>query len=97
MAATSRLTIRVLPNAPKNEVIGKDEQGWWKIKLSAPAVEGKANLVLLRFLSAVSGVPVSKISIDRGERARIKVIQIDGIDLVDMERLMASSRTQKIK
>jgi uncharacterized protein (TIGR00251 family) len=97
MTAISRLSIRVLPNAHKDEVVGQDEKGCWKIKLAAPALEGKANQALIRFLSAVSGVSVSRISIDRGERTRVKVIQIVGIELVDLEKLLAGGIQQKAK
>lgn len=44
------MRIRVVPNAKTTEIAQKMDDGTWKIRLTAPAVAGKANTQLLRFL-----------------------------------------------
>ena len=47
-----------------------------KIRLGAPAVDGKANAELIRFLADAFGVPQRNVQIMRGEKARAKVVRI---------------------
>jgi uncharacterized protein (TIGR00251 family) len=51
-----------------------------KIKLRAPAVEGKANAALRKFLAEELDIPQCAIVLERGERSRDKVIRIDDLD-----------------
>jgi uncharacterized protein len=73
----TRLKVRVTPNAPKNAVVSWTEDEL-RLKVKAPAVEGKANAALIEYLSELAGVPRAKIQIKAGEKARIKLIEIDG-------------------
>lgn len=59
-----------------------------RIRLQAPAVEGKANLELQRFLAVAFGVRRSAITILRGEHARDKTILIRGISEVPADILV---------
>lgn len=72
------LAIAVVPNAPRSEIVG-----WLgdavKIKVHAPPVEGKANLVLCEFLAERLGVPRRAVSLLRGDTSRRKVIRIAGL------------------
>ena len=72
-----RLKVRVTPNARKNAVVSWTEDEI-RLKIKAPAVEGKANAALIEYLSELTGVPRAKIQIKAGEKARIKLIEIDG-------------------
>jgi uncharacterized protein (TIGR00251 family) len=66
--------IRVQPGASKNEIVPTPEGV--KVRLQAPAVEGKANKACIQFLSKQLGIPKRRIAITRGERARVKEITI---------------------
>jgi uncharacterized protein len=72
-----RLKVRVIPNARKNEVAActGDEI---RLKVKAPAVDGKANAALIEYLAELMDVPRSKIQIKAGEKARIKVVELEG-------------------
>ena len=50
-----------------------------KIKLRAPAMEGKANAALIRFLAAQLGILPRQIALMRGEKSRDKLIRIKGL------------------
>ena len=61
-----------------------------KIKLSAPALEGKANAALHSFLAEELKVPESKIVLERGQKSREKLIRIEGLSEEDVRcRLLA--------
>ena len=67
-----------------------------KIKLGAPAVEGKANTVLRRFLAEKLNIPQRAVILERGERSRDKVIRIDGLSEQDIRRgLLETSETDR--
>jgi uncharacterized protein (TIGR00251 family) len=69
------LNIRVIPKAAKNEVIKLDKKNW-KVKVTAAAVEGKANEALIKLLAKEFGVAKSQVEIVRGKRGRDKVIRV---------------------
>ena len=72
-----RLQVRVTPNARKNGVVSWTEDEI-RLKIKAPAVEGKANAALIEYLSELTGVPRAKIRLRAGEKSRIKLVEIDG-------------------
>lgn len=75
----------IQPNAKQSEVIGI-YQDRLKIKLNAPAVDGKANKGLIEFLSNFFEVPRSKIKIVKGQKSKIKTIAIVGMDIEIVEK-----------
>ena len=80
-------TIRfhVIPNAKIDKVIGEHGDAI-KIKLRAPAVEGKANTALRKFLAETLSIPQRAIVLEHGEKSRDKVIRIDGLSEADIYR-----------
>lgn len=77
--------VHTIPNAKIDKIVGEHGHAI-KIKLRAPAVEGKANAALLRFLAERLGVPQRAMVLEHGERSRDKVIRIDGLDEADIRR-----------
>jgi uncharacterized protein YggU (UPF0235/DUF167 family) len=55
-------------------------EGVLVIRVTAPAVDGRANESMRRLVAKRLGVPKSAITIIRGQRSRDKVIAIDGVD-----------------
>jgi uncharacterized protein len=72
------IRVHVIPNAKIDEVAGEHGDAI-KIKLRAPAIEGKANTALRKFLAEKLSIPQRAIVLDRGERSRDKVLRIDGL------------------
>lgn len=58
--------------------MGRDN-GQIKVYLNAPAVDGKANAALLKFLAQHFAVKSAHIEIIKGLKTRQKVINIEGI------------------
>jgi uncharacterized protein len=88
------LRVHVVPNAKIDSVVG-EHGGAIKIKLRAPAVEGKANAALIRFLAEQLKLSRHAIVLERGHRSRDKLIRIDELGEDDVRRqLLAKNRNQ---
>ena len=72
------LRVHIIPNAKIDKVSGEYNSAI-KIKLRAPALDGKANAALRRFLAERLSIPQRAIVLERGERSRDKVIRIDDL------------------
>jgi len=81
------LRVHIVPNAKIDCVVG-EHGGAVKIKLRAPAVEGKANAALIRFLAEQLKLPRQSIALERGHRSRDKLIRIDGLTAEDVRTRM---------
>ena len=83
------LKLRIVPNAKRNEVGGKYGDAV-KVKVAAPAVDGKANGALLEFLAKKLGVPARAVSLLMGDKSRDKVVAVEGVETDELrERLLA--------
>jgi len=71
-------SVRVQPRASKDEIAG-EMGGALKVRLQAPAVEGRANEALVEFLAKLLKRPRSAVRILSGERSRTKRIEINGV------------------
>lgn len=70
------LSLHVQPGAKRTEVAGVHGEAL-KIRLAAPAVDGKANEALLRFLADAFGVPTRCVTLMRGASARSKLVCVE--------------------
>lgn len=77
------LAIKAVPNAPRNAVIG-----WLgaalKVKVHAPALEGRANEVLCEFLADALGLPKRAVTLAHGDKSRQKLVRIAGLSLTEV-------------
>ncbi len=85
------LSLRVTPNAGRNEITGYID-GVLHVKINAPPVKGKANRELIDFLSRALGVKKSAITIVKGQTSRSKTIAVEGMSQdVILRRLVSST------
>ena len=70
-----RITVHVIPNA-RTERIERQEADVYRVHISAPATEGKANKRLIEALASYFGVAKSCVEIEKGAGTRIKRVQI---------------------
>jgi uncharacterized protein len=87
-AGTVSFAVRVQPRASKDEVAGV-LGGALKIRLQAPAVEGRANEALVEFLAQLLKTPKSAVRILAGEHSRTKRIEIRGVTQQQVLGLLA--------
>ena len=69
------LKVKVIPNSSVNKIIERKEN-FLKIKLTAPAVEDKANQAFIKFLAKEFNTVKSNIQIIKGLRSKEKIIKI---------------------
>ncbi|MDP1884754.1 MAG: DUF167 domain-containing protein [Candidatus Moranbacteria bacterium] len=70
-----RIYVKVSPRSSKNEVI-KTAEGEYKVRLTAPPVDGEANAMLVKILAEHFGVSKSSVAVIGGKSARTKIIEI---------------------
>ena len=84
----TRLALRVQPGAKSNEIVGwiANAHGGeaLKIRLRAPAVEGKANAALVEFLAEILGLRPRQITLERGDKSREKIVQVEGMTTAEI-------------
>jgi uncharacterized protein len=81
------LTIQAQPNAKRTEVGGLHGDAL-KIRLAAPALEGRANLCLLEFVAEKLGLKLSQVTLLQGDKSRRKVVAVTAS--ADLTRLFSS-------
>jgi len=72
------LHVHVVPNAKIDKVAGEHGNAI-KIKLRAPAFEGKANSALMSFLADELNISQHAIALEHGQKSRRKLLRIDGL------------------
>ena len=69
------LSLRVQPRASGDTWVGPMDDAY-KVRISAPPVDGKANAHLIRFLAKAFGVGRSRVTLVQGGSARRKLFRI---------------------
>ena len=87
----SLLRLHVVPGARKTEVVGLYD-GRVKLRIAAPAQEGKANKAIVAFLAKVLGLSRQAIRVKAGATGRRKSIEIDGIDATEVAQKLKLER-----
>jgi uncharacterized protein (TIGR00251 family) len=83
------LAIKAVPNAPRSAVVG-----WLgdalKIKIHAPALEGRANDALCEFLADELCLPRRAVTLAHGDKSRQKLVRIAGLTLTEVKARFAA-------
>jgi uncharacterized protein (TIGR00251 family) len=83
----TEIKVRVLPKSSRTEIIGI-EGDTYKVKLTAPPVEGKANKALIELLARRLGIGKGRVEIISGGRSRLKTVRIYGLSAEEVTSLM---------
>ncbi len=73
-----RLAVWATPGARKSALAGVAD-GRLRVRVGAPAHEGRANAELIRFIAATLGVPPSDVAITSGAGTRRKAMHVTGV------------------
>jgi uncharacterized protein (TIGR00251 family) len=68
------LNLKIVPNAKVEKLVKEADR--YKVYVTAPAVDGKANQKLVEFLAGHFKVRKSAVAILRGQTSRLKVVEI---------------------
>ncbi len=89
MKAT-RLRLRVSPGAERAGIVGRHGEGW-KVRVTAPPEDGRANDAVLRLLAHTLSLSRDAVTLVSGHSGRDKVVQLTGIDLARVERRLTAA------
>jgi uncharacterized protein (TIGR00251 family) len=84
---TVTFSVRVQARSSRDEIAGVVE-GAIKIRLTAPAMENRANEALIEFLSTILKTSKSAVRIRSGEQSRAKRVEIFGVTRQQIEGLL---------
>ena len=70
------LHILLVPNAKENKIYGLFNERL-KLYISAPAVDGKANKALIKYLADLFNLKKNQISLIQGEKSHQKTVRLD--------------------
>lgn len=68
------LNLKIVPNAKAEKLVKEADR--YKVYVTAPAVDGKANQRLVEFLAGHFKVRKTAVTILRGQTSRLKVVEI---------------------
>ena len=83
----TEFNVRIIPKSSRNEVVGR-EGSVYRIKVTSPPVDGKANRTLITMLSKLLKTPKKNIEIITGEKSRNKRLRIKNISEDEFSKLM---------
>jgi uncharacterized protein (TIGR00251 family) len=88
-AVHADVSVRLTPRAAKDAVVVRAD-GTLAVRVTAPPVDGRANEALCRVLARRAGVGRTAVSVVRGQRARDKVVRVEGLDAAGLRERLAS-------
>ena len=79
LRADGRLTLslKVIPKASKNEVVGLLDDGSLKVKVTAAPEKGKANAAVCELLADAFDVPKRNVTVVAGDTSRTKTVVVE--------------------
>ena len=91
---TTRLRLRVAPGARRPGVAGRHGDGW-KLRVSQPPEDGRANEAVLALLAETLELPRSAVTLVSGHTARDKIVAVEGIDHAAADRRLEERSTTR--
>jgi uncharacterized protein len=84
--------VRVQPRAARTAITGMMGEVV-KLSLSAPPIDGRANVAVVEFFSDFFSVSRSAVQVVTGERSRNKVIRIAGRTAAELQQMLRAHFT----
>jgi uncharacterized protein len=82
--------LRVTPGARSAGIVGRHGDAW-KVRVSPPAEDGRANAAVVRLLAETLGLPRSSVELISGHGAREKIVELTGVGPDETERCLAAA------
>jgi hypothetical protein len=86
-----RLAVRLTPRGGRDAAEGwaRDEKGqrYLKARVTAPPVDGAANVALVALIAKALKVSRGSVRIVTGDQSRLKILEIDGLAQADLDRV----------
>ena len=71
------------------EIVG-ERGGALVVRVTAPALEGRANRALCRLIAKRARIGLRRVSIARGARAREKLLRVEGVSVDELRSALAA-------
>jgi len=88
MATSTRLSVRIVPRASRDVVVGM-RAGALLVRVTAPPVDGAANEALIRVLARRLGLSKGALRLVTGRTSKLKVVEVSGIDEAELQRRLS--------
>jgi len=85
-----KLSLKVVPGASRDGIAGWLEDSL-KVRVTAPAESGRANIAVKKLLAATLGVAAADIEIVAGSASPRKVIEISGLSEAEVRARLGSA------
>jgi uncharacterized protein (TIGR00251 family) len=76
--------VTVSAGARRDEA-SRGPDGELRVRVAAPAIEGKANARLVRVLASWLEVPPSRVRLVRGQTSRHKMVEVEGVTRAEVD------------
>lgn len=93
-AVSTRLRLRVSPGSGRSEIVGRHGDAW-RVRVSAPPENGRANDAVLRLVADALAVPRTDVVLVSGHAARDKIVELSGVGPALAERRLSSACTNE--
>jgi uncharacterized protein (TIGR00251 family) len=87
----ARIAVRVQPGARRNALLDRLATGEWKLAVSAPPEDGRANDAVVELVAELLGVKRRQVEVARGASSRSKTIEVTGLEAGEAERRLAAA------
>jgi uncharacterized protein (TIGR00251 family) len=91
----ARLRIHVAPRSKREEISEIRPGGVISVRITAPPVDGVANVHLIAFLAEVLGLKRRAVRITHGESSREKTVEVLGMSQKDAEKTLGAACRKK--
>ena len=81
------IRVRLTPRASQERIAG-ERDGRVLVRVTAPALEGRANDALCRLIARRAGVGRRSVEIVRGAASREKLVRVSGLTLPELRRAL---------
>ena len=71
-----KISLKIQAGAKKESL--EKQSDTWRLKISAPPIEGRGNQRVREILAQIFEVPISKVDIIRGEKSKQKIFELPG-------------------
>ncbi|MBY0569184.1 MAG: DUF167 family protein [Hyphomonadaceae bacterium] len=95
----SRITVRLTPSGGADRIdgraLGADGKPYLKARVRAAPENNEANRALEALIAKAFGVAKGKVSVSRGQTARLKTLEIEGVSDAEIAAFIASFQTRE--
>jgi uncharacterized protein (TIGR00251 family) len=85
------IRVKVIPRSSRTEIAGM-EKDIYRVKITDPPIEGKANKALIALLAEKLGIAKRDIEITAGKTSRMKTVRVQGMSEVAVTQALEAKR-----